>query len=42
MRQRGFAAIEGLAVLVVMLAMAGLVVAFVFSFFTGPAPWYAW
>ena len=36
-----FALIE-LPVVVLLLILAGLLVAFIFSFFTGPAPWYAW
>jgi hypothetical protein len=39
--RRGFALIE-LPLFFLLLAGGGLLVAFLFSRFSGPAPWYAW
>jgi hypothetical protein len=39
--RRGFALIE-LPLFLLFLAGGGLLVAFLFSLFSGPAPWYAW
>jgi hypothetical protein len=40
-RRRGFAPLE-LPIVLLLLVLGGLLVAFVFSFFVGPVPWYAW
>ena len=40
-KHHAFALIE-LPLVLVFLALNGLLIAFIFSLFTGPAPWYAW